>query len=52
MLVALVLLNIVHPRAVMPGKAYDMPGRKERKRLAKLEKEPRFDSYEPITMSV
>lgn len=31
MLTALVLLNIVHPGTVMPGKESDLPSRKERK---------------------
>ncbi|KAG0647404.1 putative lipid transporter atnI [Hyphodiscus hymeniophilus] len=31
MLTALVMLNIVHPGAVMPGKESDLPSRKERK---------------------
>ncbi|KAL5333718.1 RTA1 like protein-domain-containing protein [Aspergillus crustosus] len=32
MLVALVLLNVVHPGRIMPGKDSDMPSRKERKK--------------------
>jgi hypothetical protein len=31
MLVALVLFNVFHPGAIMPGKASDFPSRKERK---------------------
>ena len=31
MLLALVLLNVVHPESVMKGKESDIPGRKERK---------------------
>ena len=31
MLTALVLLNVVHPGNVMPGKESDLPSRKERK---------------------
>ncbi|KAJ5107809.1 hypothetical protein N7456_004484 [Penicillium angulare] len=33
MLIALVLLNIVHPGRLMPGKDSDMPSRKQRKNL-------------------
>jgi len=39
MFVALVVLNVVHPGAIMPGKDGDMPGRKERKRLEKRGKD-------------
>lgn len=35
MLIALVLFNIVHPGAVMPGKKSDFPSRKERKAARK-----------------
>lgn len=52
MLAALVLLNLVHPGVVMPGKECDMPGRKERKRRARMEKETALTSEEPSTMSV
>lgn len=31
MLLALLLLNVVHPGRVMPGKESDVPGRRERK---------------------
>jgi hypothetical protein len=31
MLIALVLFNVIHPGAIMPGKASDFPSRKERK---------------------
>jgi hypothetical protein len=31
MLCALVLLNVIHPGRLMPGKENDIPGRKERK---------------------
>ena len=33
MFIALVLLNIVHPGKVMPGKESDFPSRKERKNM-------------------
>ncbi|OOG00885.1 hypothetical protein ASPCADRAFT_202721 [Aspergillus carbonarius ITEM 5010] len=33
MLLALVMLNVVHPGRIMPGVDGDMPGRKQRKRL-------------------
>ncbi|PYH40346.1 RTA1 domain-containing protein [Aspergillus saccharolyticus JOP 1030-1] len=33
MLVALVLLNVVHPGRMMPGKDSDMPSRKQRKKM-------------------
>ncbi|GAB7353858.1 hypothetical protein MBLNU459_g4219t3 [Dothideomycetes sp. NU459] len=52
MFVALVLLNIVHPGAVMPGKGYDIPGRKERKRQQQIRKEARFDSDDAGMMLV
>lgn len=32
MLVAFVLLNVVHPGRIMPGKESDLPSRKDRKR--------------------
>jgi hypothetical protein len=35
MLLALVLLNFVHPGRIMRGKETDIPGRKERKEMAK-----------------
>ena len=35
MLFALVLLNIVHPGRIMPGKESDFPSRKERKAAGK-----------------
>ena len=35
MLFALVLLNVVHPGRIMPGKESDFPSRKERKRVGK-----------------
>ena len=35
MLFALVLLNIVHPGRIMPGKECDFPSRKERKAVGK-----------------
>lgn len=35
MLIALVLLNIVHPGYIMPGKEGDFPSRKERKNMFK-----------------
>jgi len=35
MLCALVLLNVVHPGRIMPGREYDFPGRKERKAKGK-----------------
>ena len=35
MLVALVLLNVVHPGQIMPGKDSDLPSRKERKVIGK-----------------
>jgi hypothetical protein len=31
MLIALIILNVVHPGRVMPGKECDIPGRKQRK---------------------
>lgn len=31
MLCALVILNVIHPGRIMPGKASDLPSRKERK---------------------
>ena len=40
MLTALVLLNVVHPGAVMPGKQSDLPSRKERKRRQAAELRP------------
>lgn len=35
MLIALVLLNIVHPGRIMPGKESDFPSRKQRKAAGK-----------------
>lgn len=35
MLLALVLLNIIHPGRLMPGKEYDFPTRKQRKAVGK-----------------
>ena len=35
MLIALVLLNVVHPGQVMPGKDSDLPSRKDRKVIGK-----------------
>jgi hypothetical protein len=33
MLLALVVLNFVHPGRIMPGRASDIPSRKERKKM-------------------
>lgn len=48
MLTALVLLNIVHPGWVMPGKQSDLPSRKERK----LKKEGHSPTPEPVDLEV
>jgi hypothetical protein len=32
MLLALAMLNVVHPGRIMPGRENDIPGRKDRKR--------------------
>lgn len=37
MVIATFLFNIVHPGAVMRGKAADLPSRKERRNMAKEE---------------
>jgi len=34
MLLAFLVLHVVHPGEVMPGKEYDIPSRKERKQLS------------------
>jgi hypothetical protein len=38
MLIALVVLNVIHPGRIMPGTDGDIPGRKERKQNGILNK--------------
>jgi hypothetical protein len=54
MLTALVLLNIVHPGRIMPGREGDIPGRSERKHM-KVNAKADIDVYDtqlPIQQSV
>lgn len=48
MLSALVLLNIVHPGQIMPGKESDLPSRKQRKAIGKKNVRGRMASHLPL----
>lgn len=50
MCAALVVLNVIHPGAVMPGKESDMPSRKERKRRAVANLNQPCDDRSPMQM--
>lgn len=43
MLIAIVLFNVVHPGAIMPGKEGDIPGRKARKNMF-----PKMTGYKEV----
>ncbi|KAJ5703628.1 hypothetical protein N7493_011553 [Penicillium malachiteum] len=44
MLIALVMLNVVHPGRLMPGKESEMPGRKQRKQMKVFTKDAQNDT--------
>jgi hypothetical protein len=53
MLVALIAFNIIHPGAVMPGRAGNLPSRKERRNglLTKNAQNPEMTSSEQLDFS-